>query len=228
MLEEYQNIAIFPITTADILYNLGVALLCGIFLAMVYRLNYRGPSYSVTYVNSLVLLSLISAIVVMVIGNNIARAFGLVGAMSIIRFRTAVRDTLDMVFIFLSLAIGMAAGVGLKLVALLGTGIAGLIILTLTALHFGSPRKRHHLLQIQMNQANFEEALFQKTLSRYCRNIRLVSLRQAATGGLTECQYHVTLKNEKNSLEMSNAIKAMEGIQTVNVYFDEDDWNPPG
>ncbi|MCB0528409.1 MAG: hypothetical protein KDC65_08040, partial [Saprospiraceae bacterium] len=85
MFEEYQNLAVFPTSSADVLANLLVALVCGLLLSMIYRLTYRGPSYSITFVNSLVLLSIISAIVIMVIGNNIARAFGLVGAMSIIR-----------------------------------------------------------------------------------------------------------------------------------------------
>ena len=98
---DYQNLAVFPTATADVLANLLVAFVCGLMMSIIYRITYRGPSYSVTFVNSLVLLSIISAIVIMVIGNNIARAFGLVGAMSIIRFRTAVRDTMDLVFIFL-------------------------------------------------------------------------------------------------------------------------------
>jgi hypothetical protein len=109
-----------------------VALICGLLLSIIYRATYRGPSYSVTFVNSLVLLTIISSIVIMVIGNNIARAFGLVGAMSIIRFRTAIRDTMDLVYIFLSLAIGMACGVGLTAVALVGSLIAGLVVLGLT------------------------------------------------------------------------------------------------
>lgn len=68
--------------------------------------------------------------------------------MSIIRFRTAIRDTMDLVFIFLSLAIGMACGVGLTSVALLGSLIAGMVVVSLTYTHFGAPRRRHFLLQI--------------------------------------------------------------------------------
>ncbi|HNE30296.1 MAG TPA: DUF4956 domain-containing protein [Saprospiraceae bacterium] len=139
MLEEYQNLAVFPTSSADVLANLLVALCCGLVLSVVYRLTYRGPSYSVTFVNSLVLLSIISAIVIMVVGNNIARAFGLVGAMSIIRFRTAIRDTMDLVFIFLALALGMACGVGLNIVALCGALVAGLVVIVLTFTHFGAP-----------------------------------------------------------------------------------------
>ena len=89
MLEEFQTIDLFPISVYTVLTNLAVSLACGIVIALVYRFIYKGPSYSATYVNSLVLLSLITTLVIMIIGNNLARAFGLVGAMSIIRFRTA-------------------------------------------------------------------------------------------------------------------------------------------
>ena len=82
MLDELQQINLFPITTEDVLRNCLFALACGLLLSIVYRLIYRGANYSVTYVNSLVLLALVASIVVIVIGNNVARAFGLVGALT--------------------------------------------------------------------------------------------------------------------------------------------------
>ena len=75
--------------------------------------------------SSLVTLAMITAVVIMAIGNNLARAFGLVGAMSIIRFRTAVKDTQDLVFIFLALAMGSAAGVGFHRLAVVATLVVG-------------------------------------------------------------------------------------------------------
>jgi len=121
MLEDFQNIEIFSPSIFDIAGNMLVAFVCGLIISVVYRMVYKGPSYSVTFVNSLVLLAMITSVVILVIGNNLARAFGLVGAMSIIRFRTAVRDTQDIIFIFFSLTVGMAAGVGLKIVAIIAT-----------------------------------------------------------------------------------------------------------
>ena len=147
-LSSFQQVNLFPVTTEDVLRNCFFALACGLAMSIFYRIIYRGANYSVTYVNSLVLLSLVASIVVVVIGNNVARAFGLVGALSIIRFRTVVRDTLDLVFIFISLAVGMACGVGMNGVAVVGTLAAGAVILALTFTHFSAPRRRQHLLQI--------------------------------------------------------------------------------
>ncbi len=222
---DYQNLAVFPTATADVLANLLVALICGLMMSIVYRLTYRGPSYSVTFVNSLVLLSIIAAIVIMVIGNNIARAFGLVGAMSIIRFRTAIRDTMDLVFIFLALALGMACGVGLNIVAVTGTLLAGLVVIALTFTNFGAPRKRHFLLQIIHHSSEQNDVT--KPLSRYCSSMKLVSLKNIGLEDLTESNYHITLKSTKKTEEMVRNLRETPGVQQVNVFFDEDDFNPP-
>ncbi|MFN0174887.1 MAG: DUF4956 domain-containing protein [Saprospiraceae bacterium] len=222
---DYQNLAVFPTATADVLANLLVAFICGLMMSIVYRLTYRGPSYSVTFVNSLVLLSIIAAIVIMVIGNNIARAFGLVGAMSIIRFRTAIRDTMDLVFIFLALALGMACGVGLNIVAVTGSLLAGLVVIALTFTNFGAPRKRHFLLQIIHHSSEQNDVT--KPLSRYCSTLKLVSLKNIGLEDLTESNYHITLKSTKKTEEMVRNLRETPGVQQVNVFFDEDDFNPP-
>jgi hypothetical protein len=102
---QFQDIFMFSLSPAEALANLVVALFCGVIVAILYRATYKGISYSSGYVISIIMLTLITALVIMVIGNNLARAFGLVGAMSIIRFRTAVKDTQDIMFIFFALAL---------------------------------------------------------------------------------------------------------------------------
>ena len=106
MLNAIQGANLFPITATDIVLNIAVALMCGLAIAWLYRNTYRGPGYSIAFVNSIVYLTMITAVVILAIGSNLARAFGLVGAMSIIRFRTAVKETQDIVYIFFSLAVG--------------------------------------------------------------------------------------------------------------------------
>lgn len=225
MFEEYQNLSVFPTSSADVIANVLVALTCGLILSIIYRVTYRGPSYSVTFVNALVLLTIIASIVIMVIGNNIARAFGLVGAMSIIRFRTAIRDTMDLVFIFLSLAIGMACGVGLTAVALVGTLIAGMVVLALTYSHFGAPRRRHFLLQIVRQSS--EQADLNQSLAKVCKSLKLVSMKNVGMEDMTESNYHITLKDVRKTDEIVRVIRQLKGVLQVNVYFDEDDYNPP-
>ncbi|MFN0213668.1 MAG: DUF4956 domain-containing protein [Saprospiraceae bacterium] len=225
MFTDYQSLTVFPTATADVLANLLVSFVCGLMISVIYRLTYRGPSYSVTFVNSLVLLSIIAAIVIMVIGNNIARAFGLVGAMSIIRFRTAIRDTMDLVFIFLSLALGMACGVGLSILAIIGSLLAGFVVIALTFTNFGAPRKRHFLIQIIHHSSEQNDVT--KPLARYCSSLKLVSLKNIGLEDLTESNYHITLRSTKKTEEMVRTLRETPGVQQVNLFFDEDDFNPP-
>jgi len=226
MFQDYTNISIFPTTTADVLANLIAALLCGLILSLIYRFTYKGPSYSVSFVNALVILTIISALVILVIGNNLARAFGLVGAMSIIRFRTAVRDTMDMVYIFLSLAIGMACGIGLNVIALLGVVVSGIIIIVMSLTHFGAPRRRMHLLQIAYDSNITPTKDFEKILSEYCRNVKLVNLKKDTRGHL-EAYYQILFKKHNSTLDFTNKLSEVAAVKNVRVFFDEDDMNSP-
>lgn len=222
MFEQFQNIELFPVTVLDVITNLIVALVCGIIIAMVYRFIYKGPSYSVTYVNSLVLLALVTSVVMLVIGNNLARAFGLVGAMSIIRFRTAVRDVQDIVFIFFSLAIGMASGVGLHIIALVGTITISIVAIILVTFNFGAPRKREYLIQVTYVASPENEAKIKSLLNQYCKKLRLVNMKNLGEESI-EAFYQVTYKRKEKSSELLGLLNNMDQVHHVNLFFDDDD-----
>jgi uncharacterized membrane protein YhiD involved in acid resistance len=222
MFEQFQNIELFPVTVFDVIANLMVALVCGIIIALVYRFIYKGPSYSVTYVNSLVLLTLITSVVILVIGNNLARAFGLVGAMSIIRFRTAVRDVQDIVFIFFALSVGMAAGVGLHIIAITGTIIISLISIILVTFNFGAPRKREYLLQITYITSEQNEKEIDGILKKYIRKMRLVNMKNLG-GDNMEVFYQVDHKVKDKSGDLLRELNSNEQILNASIFFDEDD-----
>jgi uncharacterized membrane protein YhiD involved in acid resistance len=227
MLEEFQQIDIFRPSIFDFAANLFVALGCGIVIAMVYRFTYRGASYSSSFVNSLVLLSLITAVVILVIGNNLARAFGLVGAMSIIRFRTAVRDVQDIVFIFFSLSIGMAAGVGLNSVAIIGTLFICLIIILLDSTGFGRPARLKHLLQVTYTGTPEAETELQKILKKYCRRIQLMNVRNLPGQDGVEAFYHLSIRNLNKQTDFVRILREQSFISQVNLFFEEEDNGVP-
>src|SRR5690606_36700205 len=138
---ELVNIFIFRLTPLEAIINLISALACGIAISFFYRLIFRGVSYSSSYVISVIMLFMITALVIMVIGNNLARAFGLVGAMSIIRFRTAIKDTQDIMYIFFALAAGLACGAGMYLIALTGTLFIGVTLVIISIIVSENPIK---------------------------------------------------------------------------------------
>jgi len=165
---------------------------------------------------------MVTAIVIMVIGNNLARAFGLVGAMSIIRFRTAVKDTQDIVFIFFALAIGMAAGDGYHRIAIFGTLFVGSVILLLVKSNFTSTRNDHYLLQFSFQTNGSETAPYLEILRKHCRRYNVVNARSSDATGTMELSYHVKLKNREKNPQFIRDLKAVHGVRNINLYFDEE------
>jgi uncharacterized membrane protein YhiD involved in acid resistance len=223
MLNDFQNVLSVSLSIGEVFENLVVALICGLIISLFYRLTYRGPGMSYSFINSLIILSLITAVVIMVIGNNLARAFGLVGAMSIIRFRTAIKETQDIIFIFFALAIGMASGVGLHALALASTVFIGLILFVLTKTHAASPTKKDFLLQFSfITNGGYEEAPFLTIFQKYCKSTKLINTKALLESDSLELSYHVVVKDQKFVTEFINQLKNSKGVTSVNLFFDEE------
>jgi uncharacterized membrane protein YhiD involved in acid resistance len=223
MLTDFQNANFFPITGSQILVNIGVALLCGFFVAWLYRHTYRGPGYSIGFANSIVFLTMITALVILAIGSNLARAFGLVGAMSIIRFRTAVKETQDIVFIFFALAVGMAAGGGFPKVALLGTASVGLVIYLFSKSGAFSPRKEDYLLQFSYSPNGHGVPGYVPILQSYCRRHHVINTRALGeTGEALELSYYVKLREKEGDAEFVRTLRESPGVKQVSLYFDDE------
>ncbi len=224
MLEEYQTIFVFSLTAKDVIGNILVATMCGFFIAFLYKYTYSGLNYSSAFNVSLVMLTMITAVVIMVIGNNLARAFGMVGAMSIIRFRTAVKDASDIMFIFFALTIGLASGVKLYSIAVVGTLFIGFIYFIITKMNFSLPVKREFLMQIVSNENQTEENPFADVLQKYCGKHKLVNIKSLGERGddsQMEFSFYVTLKNEARAPLMVKEIKSIKGVEQTNLFFDE-------
>ena len=223
MNNDISNFFVFSLTPGEALANLTVALICGIFIAVLYRATYRGVSYSSTYVISLIMLALITALVIMVIGNNLARAFGLVGAMSIIRFRTAVKDTQDIMFIFFSLAIGLACGAGMYTIALIGTFFIGIVIYISSILNDSTPLNKEYLIQIIIQNAQLPEQEIHPIIENYCSKFKLVNIKKVGEEklDLTEYSYYVVFKKRNKAAQLVENLNKISYISKVNLFFDE-------
>ena len=222
MFNEFQNMNLFPTTGADILTNLFVALMCGLFITWLYRRTYKGPGYSVSFVNSIILLAMITSVMMMVIGNNLARAFGLVGAMSIIRFRTAVKDTQDIVFIFFGLCAGMAAGVGYHKIAIIGTLFIGFIIFILSKTNLTSANQEEYLLQFSYSSNGDETPTYLSVLKKFCKKHKVINVKSIEEYNLLELSYYVKFKNKERNAGFIKELQNVEGVKQINLYFDEE------
>ena len=115
----------------DIVLNIAVAALIGLFIFVSYSISHRGTIYSKKFNASLVILTILTATVMTVIGNNIALSLGMVGALSIVRFRNAIKSSMDLVFLFWSISIGIICGAGLYEIAFVASLILTVLLFLL-------------------------------------------------------------------------------------------------
>ncbi|TVR39803.1 MAG: DUF4956 domain-containing protein [Bacteroidia bacterium] len=223
MASDFADIFTLSISLRDVVFNLLVALFCGIIISTLYRYTYKGLNYSASFAISMIMLTMITSIVIMVIGNNLARAFGMVGAMSIIRFRTAVKDATDIMFIFFSLTIGLAAGVKMYAVAIFGTIFISLIFLIISQLNFGLSKKREYLLQVIMDADDVSGDEASGVIRNFTRKYKLVNVKALGEEGheLMEYSFHIFLKNEDLGNQLVVNMKKHPSVKTVNLFFDE-------
>jgi hypothetical protein len=185
----------------------------------MYAATHRGLSYSRNMVHSIVLLAMIITMVMLVVGDSVARAFGLVGALAIIRFRTVVRDARDTTFIFLALAVGIAVGAAQPLVAVLGTvGIGGVA----TLLQWSGFATRHADTGVLRVRGGGDLAVtLERTLPAWCRTWELVALRQATDGAESEYTYEVRLLHPGEREALLEAVRGVTGVVQVTVAIEE-------
>lgn len=224
MNELAEQIFHFELTVSEAVINLFFALICGVIVAYVYQRTYRGVNYSANNVIAIIMLALITALVIMVIGSNLARAFGLVGAMSIIRFRTAVKDTQDIMFIFFALAVGLGCGAGMFLITFVGTLFIASAAWLAVLVHGENPRKREYLLQLQVNTSSSMMDILENTLAKNTRSYKLINIKSVGeeSKGITELTYYVRFSKIIDSNRLISSLKQLSDVIQVNLFFDED------
>jgi len=220
--QDLQSLLTLSLSIGQVAKNMAVALACGLLIAAFYGWTTGRPAHSRTFVSSLIALSLITAVVIMVVGNNLARAFGLVGAMSIVRFRTAVKDVQDIVFIFFSLAIGMAAGVGLAAVAFIGTTVIGLVLTAISHIQLSVQQQREYLLQLSYQTSDADQASYLPLLEQYCRRHQLINVKSYGEDDLLDLSFYIRLRDQDRSGELISALGRAEGVQNANLFLDEE------
>jgi uncharacterized membrane protein YhiD involved in acid resistance len=179
----------------ELVIALLLTLTCSLLIGAVYRYTHRSPAYSQSYVHSLVLTSMVTALIMLVIGSNLARAFSLVGALSIIRFRNAVKETRDVGYIFFAMAVAMACGTRFYLVAILATVVICLTMLSLHLLDYASNvTLQEKLLRVRMPVDLDAEAGLEPVLRELFDTFSLVLSETSKQGLCVDYLYSVRPK----------------------------------
>ena len=181
------------IVPGDLFIALGLGFLVGAVIALVYKRTYRGVLYSPSFAITLIMLTLITTPVVMCIKSDIALSMGMVGALSIVRFRTAVKDPMDTAYMFWALTMGILLGAGLHLVALIVVLCIAVLMFVLTFVSFANPNS--YLLVIHYDE--YSEQAINAELRRSVKSYKLRSKSLTRAGA--EMTYEVRL-NERHEI----------------------------
>lgn len=200
----------------EILTALCLSLLLGSMLAATYRWTHVGFSYSRSYVQTLTLASIVATIMIIAIGNNLARGLGILGALAIIRFRTPIRDPRDIIFLFAALAVGISSGSRIYAIAILGTIFFCLAVLVLSWSPSSTQRHNEGLLRFVAPGGRDLELLLSNVFKSYTNSAELVAMREAAQGDDIEYAYQVQLVDKTLQGDFLNTLREVDELREVN------------
>ncbi len=193
----------------------------GQMIAAVYTWTFRGLSYSRSFVISLALTGLVATVLMLAIGNNVARGLGLLGTLAIIRFRSTLRDVRDMIFIFAALAVGIAVGVQALAIATIGAVAFCAFSVHLTLSPFASRRQFDGLLRLNSVAGSASDELLKRVLQDHCSTFVLVSLREVAQGSRLDQSYQVRLRDPTYQHHLVSAIGCLDDVCDISLLMQD-------
>jgi uncharacterized membrane protein YhiD involved in acid resistance len=203
------------LTAGDVAITLLLSFALSTAIGWLYQATHRGVSYTQSLVHTLVITGMVVAVVLLIVGSNLASAFALLGALSIIRFRNAVKETRDVGFVFFTIATGMAVGSRLYLLAAISTLLIGLAILIMTRFDWYASRRASQILRVQVPHGLPLETWLGEVLPRYTSSSELISVDSVRGGSLAELTYSVGLKRQAKIQEFLSEIKTLNGGNRV-------------
>lgn len=200
--------------TGEIFMNIAVATVFGLIISLVYRQTHKGLSYSQSFTQTILFVSVIVAIVMMVISGSIARAFALVGALSIIRFRTVVKDTRDTAFVFAALALGMAAGTEAYRLGAIGCGfVVGIALLTYST-NFGALYKSEFILRFTFDQDS-DSTGYLEQIQHHSKRSNLLHIEPSGDGSTLRLTYDITLDKDMTAEQLTKGVNGVSGTSEI-------------
>lgn len=192
------------LTIGGFIMSMLAAFICGMIVYFVYRKFFKGVIYNNNFNILLVLTSMVTCFIVIVISSNVVLSLGMVGALSIVRYRTAVKDPLDVGFLFWTVAVGVTCGAGLYIISLLGTIFIAIIYILLVNVR---SRKRVYILIVKYaNEAG-------KAVMREVEGINKVLKNKTTSKGYTELTYEVRLNGDNTAFV--TALSEIQGVENA-------------
>ncbi len=217
------DIGTAPDDMEGMVLGLLIAFLCGHVVAWIYMYCHSGLSYSRTFVNALIILCLLVAMVMMVMANNVLIAFGMMAVFAIVRFRNVLRDTLDTGYILAAITLGMAAGTKKFGTAAVGCAVFSATMVYLKWTSFGSRQRYDLILNLHWGKSFAELADLLSLLDRHSRRAVLASQRTTAGADGADLSYRLLLRDSNRAEELVMELKAVPGVSRVTSLKAEDE-----
>ncbi len=205
------------VTMSEVLLIVVLSSVIGLLIATVYRYTYRGSEYSREFSITLVMLCVIISVVVTAIGSNVARAFSFAGALSIIRFRTAMGNPRDIAFVLFSVSAGLCVGVGAYSYAIIAVLVLFILIIAMEKLNAFYPKGFGKRLKITIPENMNYEGVFDDVLGKYCNFFSLKKVATAELGTLFELVYDIEIKGGVSEKEFIDALRCKNGNLNISL-----------
>lgn len=204
----------------SIILNIAVSALIGVFIYVSYMITHKGTIYSKKFNASLIVMTVLTGTVMTVIGNNIALSLGMVGALSIVRFRTAIKDSRDTLYIFWTVIVGICCGVGDYLVAAIGSAITFIVLLI-----FGLIKSDNRMLVI-IRAARSRQATIQAHMFAMFKRKAILRVRNTDDENIEfiyEINQNLLRQVEEKGENLIDSIYNLGGVEYVNVVMQNDE-----
>jgi len=207
-------------TIGNLLLSIGVALVLGLMISATYMKTHKTRTPSQSFALTLVVLPAVITIIILLVGNSVARAFSLAGAFSIIRFRSALGDAKDITCVLFTMAVGLSCGMGYIVYGVIVAVILCAVMIVLELLKFGHPDATQKLLKITIPENLDYQNAFDGILNKYTKYYRLLQLRTAELGSLYELQYVITSKDNVDEKELIDDLRCRNGNLNITLVLD--------
>lgn len=208
-------------TLTNTLMIIGTSFLLGAMISVVYMKTMKKTGYSPSFALTLIMLPMIISVIILLVGNNVARAFSLAGAFSLIRFRSAPGEPKDIAYVFFTLAVGLCTGMGYIGYAVIFTVIMCLVMGILEGIGFARMKTNTMKLKIVVPEDLNYEGVFEEVLAKYTLSHHLNQVRTRDFGALFELTYTLCLDESTSQKQLIDEIRCRNGNLNVTLIQSE-------
>ncbi|HAG43807.1 MAG TPA: DUF4956 domain-containing protein [Clostridium sp.] len=206
-------------TLINTLIIIASSIILGLAISITYMKTNKKSGYNSAFTTTLIMLPVIISIIILLVGNNVARAFSLAGAFSIIRFRSAPGDPKDISYVFFTLAVGLTCGMGYIGYGVIFTTILCTLMIILSVTNFAAPKGNAMQLKITVPEDLNYERVFEEVLDKYTTSYNIQKVKTRDFGALFELNYMIYLKPNVNQKKFLDELRCRNGNLNITLTF---------